>query len=47
LRSGRLEAVSADATVTRSLGVGLDSLVFQIERTEYTTKPQSIDFEKL
>jgi DNA-binding GntR family transcriptional regulator len=47
LRSGRLEAVSANATVTRSFGIGLDSPVFQIERMEYTTELQPIDFEKL
>ena len=43
----RLEAVSADATVARALGIGAGSPIFLIERTSYTTGHQPIDYEKL
>jgi GntR family transcriptional regulator len=43
----RLEAVSADATVARALGIGAGSPIFLIERTSYTTGHQPVDYEKL
>ena len=43
----RLEAVSADATVARALGVSAGSPIFLIERTSYTTGHHPIDYEKL
>ncbi len=43
----RLEAVSADATVARALGIGLGSPIFLIERTSYTTEHQPVDYERL
>jgi GntR family transcriptional regulator len=43
----RLEAVSADATVARALGIGVGSPIFLIERTSYSAKHQPIDYEKL
>lgn len=43
----RLEAVSADATVARALGIGVGSPIFLIERTSYTTGHQPIDYERL
>ena len=43
----RLEAVSADATVARALGIGAGSPIFLIERTSYIAGHQPIDYEKL
>jgi GntR family transcriptional regulator len=43
----RLEAVSADLTVARALGIAVGSPIFLIERTSYTTGHQPIDYEKL
>jgi GntR family transcriptional regulator len=43
----RLEAVLADATVARALGVAAGSPIFLIERTSYTTDQQPIDYDKL
>ena len=43
----RLEAVSADTTVARALGIPLSGPIFLIERTSYTTGHQPIDYEKL
>ena len=43
----RLEAVSADPTVARALGIVTGSPIFLIERTSYTTGRQPIDYEKL
>jgi GntR family transcriptional regulator len=43
----RLEAVAADTTVARALGIGAGSPIFLIERTSYTTGHQPIDYEKL
>lgn len=43
----RLEAVSADTTVARALGISGGSPIFLIERTSYTTGHQPIDYEKL
>jgi GntR family transcriptional regulator len=43
----RLEAVSADATVARALGVGIGSPIFLIERTSYSVEQRPIDYEKL
>jgi GntR family transcriptional regulator len=43
----RLEAVSADTTVARALGIAASSPIFLIERTSYTTDHQPIDYEKL
>jgi GntR family transcriptional regulator len=43
----RLEAVAADATVARALGIGAGSPIFLIERTSYTSGHQPIDYEKL
>ena len=43
----RLEAVLADTTVARALGIGVGSPIFLIERTSYTTGHQPIDYEKL
>jgi GntR family transcriptional regulator len=43
----RLEAVSADTTVARALGIGAGSPIFLIERTSYTTGHQPVDYEKL
>ena len=42
-----LEAVTADATVARALGIGVGSPIFLIERTSYTTGHRPIDYEKL
>jgi GntR family transcriptional regulator len=42
-----LEAISADMTVARALGLGAGSPIFLIERTSYTTAHQPIDYEKL
>jgi len=43
----RLEAISADATVAKALGVSAGSPIFLIERTSYTVEHQPIDYEKL
>src|ERR1700722_1693338 len=43
----RLEAISADATVARALGIAAGSPIFLIERTSYTTGRQPVDYEKL
>lgn len=43
----RLEAVSADATVARALGIAINSPIFLIERTSYSTEHKPIDYEKL
>src|ERR1700722_16346486 len=43
----RLEAISADATVARALGIAAGSPLFLIERTSYTTGRQPVDYEKL
>ena len=43
----RLEAVSADTTVARALGIAAGSPIFLIERTSYTTGRQPVDYEKL
>ena len=43
----RLEAISADTTVARALGISAGSPIFLIERTSYTTDHQPIDYEKL
>ena len=43
----RLEAVSADTTVARALGIVAGSPIFAIERTSYTTGRQPVDYEKL
>jgi GntR family transcriptional regulator len=43
----RLEAVSADATVARALGVAIGSPIFLIERTSYSVEQRPIDYEKL
>jgi GntR family transcriptional regulator len=43
----RLEAVSADTTVARALGIVAGGPIFLIERTSYTTGHQPIDYEKL
>src|SRR5882724_4788544 len=43
----RLEAVSADATVARALGIVAGSPIFLIERTSYTTGRQPVDYERL
>jgi GntR family transcriptional regulator len=43
----RLEAVSADTTVARALGIPVSSPIFLIERTSYTTGHRPIDYEKL
>ena len=43
----RLEAISADTTVARALGICEGSPIFLIERTSYTTEHQPIDYEKL
>ena len=43
----RLEAISADATVTGALGIGEGSPIFLIERTSYTTEHTPVDYEKL
>jgi GntR family transcriptional regulator len=42
-----LEAVAADTTVARALGIGVGSPIFLIERTSYTTGHRPIDYEKL
>jgi len=42
-----LEAVSADTTVARALGIGAGSPIFLIERTSYTIGHRPIDYEKL
>jgi GntR family transcriptional regulator len=42
-----LEAVSADTTVARALGIVVGSPIFLIERTSYTTGHQPVDYEKL
>jgi GntR family transcriptional regulator len=43
----RLEAVAADTTVARALGIGIGSPIFMIERTSYRAGRQPIDYEKL
>ena len=43
----RLEAVSADTTVARALGIVAGSPIFLVERTSYTTGRQPVDYEKL
>jgi GntR family transcriptional regulator len=43
----RLEAVLADMTVARALGISIGSPIFLIERTSYTAGHQPIDYEKL
>ena len=43
----RLEAISADTTVARALGISVGSPIFLIERTSYTIEHQPIDYEKL
>jgi GntR family transcriptional regulator len=43
----KLEAVSADATVARALGIAAGSPIFLIERTSYIAGQQPIDYEKL
>jgi GntR family transcriptional regulator len=43
----RLEAVLADMTVARALGLNVGSSIFLIERTSYTAGHQPIDYEKL
>jgi GntR family transcriptional regulator len=43
----RLEAVSADITVARALGIAEGSPIFLIERTSYTAGHLPIDYEKL
>jgi GntR family transcriptional regulator len=43
----RLEAISADTTVARALGISAGSPIFLIERTSYTTDHQPVDYEKL
>src|SRR5215471_11768016 len=42
-----LEAVSADTTVARALGIVAGSPIFLIERTSYTAGHQPVDYEKL
>jgi len=42
-----LEAVSADTTVARALGIVAGSPIFRIERTSYTIGHQPVDYEKL
>src|ERR1700733_12449291 len=42
-----LEAVSADTTVARALGIVVGSPIFLIERTSYTTGRKPVDYEKL
>ena len=42
-----LEAVSADATVARALGIVAGSPIFLIERTSYTAGHRPVDYEKL
>jgi GntR family transcriptional regulator len=42
-----LEAISADTTVARALGIAAGSPIFLIERTSYTIGHQPIDYEKL
>jgi GntR family transcriptional regulator len=43
----RLEAVSADTTVARALGVAIGSPIFLIERTSYSVEQRPVDYEKL
>src|SRR5580698_5666134 len=43
----RLEAVLADMTVARALGIAAGSPIFLIERTSYTIGHQPVDYEKL
>ena len=43
----RLEAVLADTTVARALGIAEGSPIFLIERISYTTDHTPIDYEKL
>jgi GntR family transcriptional regulator len=43
----RLEAVSADTTVARALGIDAGNPIFLIERTSYTTGHRPVDYEKL
>jgi GntR family transcriptional regulator len=43
----RLEAVAADATVARALGLGVGSPIFLIERTSFSAGRRPIDYEKL
>jgi GntR family transcriptional regulator len=42
-----LEAVSADVTVARALGITIGDPIFLIERTSYTTGRRPVDYEKL
>ena len=42
-----LEAVSADTTVARALGIAVGSPIFLIERTSYTSGHEPVDYEKL
>jgi GntR family transcriptional regulator len=43
----RLEAICADATVARALGLDVGSAIFLIERTSYSTEHRPVDYEKL
>jgi GntR family transcriptional regulator len=43
----RLEAVAADTTVARALGIVVGSPIFLIERTSYTSGHRPVDYEKL
>jgi len=43
----RLEAVSADTTVARALGIAAGSPIFLIERTSYTSGRRPVDYERL
>lgn len=43
----RLEAVSANPSVARALGIAAKSPIFLIERTSYTTGRLPVDYEKL
>jgi GntR family transcriptional regulator len=43
----RLEAVSAETSVARALGIATGSPIFLIERTSYCAGHQPIDYEKL
>jgi GntR family transcriptional regulator len=43
----RLEAVSADSTVARALGIRTGSPIFLIERTSFCEGPCPVDYERL
>jgi GntR family transcriptional regulator len=43
----RLEAVSAEPTVSQALGIEAGSPIFMIERTSYSTGGRPIDYERL